>query len=112
MRYLKRNSIITAFWAIQIVFLQFGISGFDWLPSLLAGCILVSIIIDIKSHFTALFSVFLQLFVTILYVLGILTLIAMFGWDKAFMPILCIIIINLWICIIRRRWVRERRHLQ
>ena len=108
MKYTKRNSLIVAYWSIQILSLLFFTSGFGWITTLLAGCILFSIVVGHRTHFTSMIPIYIQFLVTILYILILFVVIACWGWKKVYILFLGIIIINLLICGINGHKIKDK----
>jgi len=81
--------------------LLFCMSGFGWFPTVMGVCILISIIVDYWKNYTTLYPVYMRLSVTMFYGFIFFSLFLWFGWNNILLLILCVIIINTYMSVVR-----------
>ena len=101
MKSTKRNNIFTIFFFFQAMALLFCMSGFGWFPTVMGVCILISIIVDYWKNYTTLYPVYMRLSVTMFYGFIFFSLFLWFGWNNILLLILCVIIINTYMSVVR-----------
>lgn len=101
MKSTKRNNIFAIFLFFQALALLFCMSGFGWFPTVMGVCILISIIVDYWKNYTTLYPVYMRLSVTMFYGFIFFILFLWFGWNNILLLILCVIIINTYMSVVR-----------
>ena len=101
MKSTKRNNIFAIFFFFQALALLFCMSGFGWFPTVMGVCILISIIVDYWKNYTTLYPVYMRLSVTMFYGFIFFILFIWFGWNNILLLILCVIIINTYMSVVR-----------